>query len=205
MDKILIATPTMGTVDVRYARSLESLDRSGVETLTAFTENSLVYAARDELCRIAIEEKTDYLMFIDSDMVFPSGALQRLLADNVRMVSGLCFRRRPPYSPCIWKTVRLGIPSNDVEDYPDYPDDSVFPIGGCGMALCLVKTDVLKAVMEADGTCFQPMRGFGEDISFCLRAIKHGVQPWCDSRVKAGHVGTAIYGEESFRAWRARE
>ena len=42
--------------------------------------------------------------------------------------------------------------------------------------------------------------GFGEDLSFCLRARELGAEIWCDSTIKLGHVGTAVYDEDSYRA-----
>ena len=43
-----------------------------------------------------------------------------------------------------------------------------------------------------------PTAGFGEDLSFCMRARDAGVQIYCDSSIKLGHVGYKTYTEEEF-------
>ena len=44
---------------------------------------------------------------------------------------------------------------------------------------------------------FMPVGGFGEDLSFCLRAREAGLKLYCDSRVRCGHVGNVIFNEEN--------
>ena len=37
--------------------------------------------------------------------------------------------------------------------------------------------------------------GFGEDLSFCIRAQELGRKIYCDSRIKMGHVGLRVFEE----------
>lgn len=44
-------------------------------------------------------------MWLDSDMVFGADLLERML-DSIgdeEMLTALCFRRQPPYNPCIYE------------------------------------------------------------------------------------------------------
>ena len=50
-----------------------------------------------------------------------------------------------------------------------------------------------------------PQPGYGEDLSFCLRVRDSGTQIWCDSSVKCGHVGMAVYDENAYRALRGAQ
>ena len=86
--------------------------------------------------------------------------------------------------------------------YEDYPEDSVFPIAGCGFGGCLVSVDLIKRVKDEFGLPFSPILGFGEDLSFCLRATKLGVEMFCDSRVKLGHVGLGTITEDTYKQLR---
>ena len=49
-----------------------------------------------------------------------------------------------------------------------------------------------------------PQAGFGEDIAFCMRAKELGAELWCDSTIKCGHVGMAVYTEDTFSASRVQ-
>ena len=64
--------------------------------------------------------------------------------------------------------------------------------------ICVMMTmDAAKRVTGEFGLMpFMPTAGFGEDLSFCMRARKAGIKLWCDSRVKCGHIGTKIYTGE---------
>jgi len=73
MTKILIGTPAHdGRVDVWFANSLVNTIKlsmlKGIEVIPVYMAyDSLVQRARNDLVKLAIEEKFDYLIFIDSD------------------------------------------------------------------------------------------------------------------------------------------
>lgn len=209
--KILIAVPAMEQVQTKFVVSLEGLIRAGA-TSVAFSESSLVGVSRDQLAQQAIHNGFDYVLWIDSDMTFPDTALVDLLKDiqenksDIDIVTGLCFRRRPPYTPAIWKRLRMGIGEEKVtEDYNEYPKNELFEIDACGMAFCLMKTEVLSTVLNKDNNLFSHIPGYGEDLSLCIRAKRAGFRIWCDSRVKIGHIGQTVideyYYEKSRRAF----
>ena len=202
--KTMIAIPCMHTIDVGFAMSLEGLNRVGL-TSVAYNSGSLVYASREELCQKAFQSGVDYILWLDSDMVFPKDTLENLLKDmdECDIATGLCFRRKEPFTPAIWKKVRLGLTfgETEIEEYNDYPKDSLFDIDACGMACCLMKTEVARNVFDKYSTCFQRLRNFGEDISFCIRAKQLGFSIKCDSRVKIGHIGKVVIREEQFLAY----
>jgi hypothetical protein len=95
--KILIAVPCMDQVPAQFAQSLATLNRVG-ECLVAFQISSLIYTARDELAKKAIELEVDYVLWLDSDMVFGADTLQRLLNNRERgIITGLYYRRVSPF------------------------------------------------------------------------------------------------------------
>ena len=79
--------------------------------------------------------------------------------------------------------------------YYNYPKDQIFEISACGFGGVLMNVPMVKAIEEKYGLPFAPMLGFGEDISFCLRAQELGYKIWCDSRVKMGHIGLTTFTE----------
>lgn len=85
------------------------------------------------------------------------------------------------------------------EAYGDYPRDSLFPVAGCGFGAVMMTTELLRRLQAAYGLPFTPLPGFGEDLSFCLRVQELGAEVWCDSSIKLGHAGMAIYTEAEYR------
>lgn len=204
--KTLIALPCMDMVHTTFMKSLIGMERVG-ECRFSITCSSLVYDARNTLAKQAVTEGFDRMLWLDSDMDFDPDLLVRLSEDmdeGRELVSGLYFKRKAPVKPVIYKEV--GLYQSKVDEsvtpvalpYEDYPRDSIFPIAGCGFGGVLVSVDLVKRVGDKYGLPFSPIVGFGEDLSFCLRASELGAELWCDSRVKMGHVGLGTITEDTY-------
>lgn len=211
MKKIMIAVPCRDEMHTAFVQSLLGLKvPEGVQIRYGMVLNSLVYDARNSLSAQALKEQCDYILWLDSDMTFAPDLLERLLADDKDIVCGIFFRRRPPFSPCIYETLRAD------REYPErncykqmleYESDSLFEVEGCGMAAVLMKTDVLRDITLHEAIPgrpvappFVPLLGYGEDLSFCVRAREAGRSIWCDSRVKVGHLACVEINETAWRA-----
>lgn len=207
MKKILIGVPAMDMCSSYFTQSLAMLDRVE-DCAISFIIGSLVYDARNKICQAAIAGEFDYIFWLDSDMIFPSNTLEHMFTvceeENIDILTGLAFRRRAPYTPCIFKELDRDENGKIMfEGFDDYPDNKVFEVAGCGAACMLMKTDVLFDIAGADGNIwFNPEEGAGEDTAFCMRARKHGYKIFCDSRVKLGHVGVVPITEDTFKGTR---
>lgn len=203
MKKILIAIPSGDDLAAEFVQSLLALkpvDHVEIKIQTG----SLVYLSREILAAYAINNSFDYVLWLDTDMVFKPDLLERLIEDDVDMAAGLFFQRRPPCEPAIWKSIVYGEGENRYDEkFLDYPEGEMFEIDACGMAAVLVKGEVLRTVHERYLRTFEPISGYGEDISFCLRAKNCGFKIWCDSRIKVGHRGHTIVNEDAYKAFRA--
>lgn len=208
--KTLIALPCMDMVHTVFMKSLMGMNRVG-QTGFAFSCSSLVYDARNTLAKQAVTEGYDRVLWLDSDMDFEPDLLEKLSADmdeGRELVSGLYFKRKAPVKPVIYK--EMGMLKDEKGDgmtpvaisYEDYPQDSIFPIAGCGFGGCLVTVDLIKRVGDKFGLPFSPIMGFGEDLSFCIRATELGAELFCDSRVKMGHVGLGTITEETYLSFK---
>ena len=203
--KTLIAIPCLDQLDVNFVRSLTSLHRVGT-TYISFMTNSLVYDARNKLAQQAIDENADFILWFDSDMVFSESLMQDMFRsiEGRDFVTAVCHRRRPPFSPCIYKTIRMGIAGDNIsEEYIDYPTDAPFEIDACGFGAVLMRVDMLKTVLHKDNALFNPLSGYGEDISFCIRAKRAGYKLFCDPKVQVGHVARSIVTADTFKAYRS--
>lgn len=202
--KVFIVVPSFDTLPALFCQSLALLKRAG-DTQIAFEVGSLVYHARNNLARQVLKSDADWVLWLDSDMVFAPDTLQRMLKvcqdNDISFLTALCFRRKPPYTPCLFdrlEKVEKGASYTALLSVPE----GLFKVGGCGFAGVLMSTDVLLSVYNKfNGKMFDPMDGFGEDVSFCWRARQCGYDIWCDSSIEFGHVGNCIVTRGYFEAY----
>lgn len=195
--KILIGMPCMATIPVETIGCFNALDKpKGTELM--MVSQSLVYDSRNQICDRSIEGGFSHILFIDSDMTFPPDGLTKLLERDKDIVTGVYYARREPHFPVIYKRLcpRTLLQKQVAENQE--PLEGVFPIVGCGMGFCLIKTDVIKKInkkrfLKPITAPFEPMDGLGEDLSFCYRAKENGFEIWADNTFEVGHVGTKIY------------
>lgn len=202
--KILIGVPCTDYIDSRhYESAVRFALRNGgkYEMDVLVNSGALIYASRDYIAAMAVSTGADYVLWFDSDVTFDPDILDKLVADEKDCVTGLYFRRRPPYSPVIYSKIVLGMKNEKIsETYEDYPKNDIFEVDACGMGGCLTSTKMLKEIFDENGTCFMPYKAYGEDISFAIRARKLGYKVWCDSRIKMGHVAYNIVTEDTWKA-----
>jgi len=196
MLKVLVAIPCMDKMHSRFVQSLMMLKTSNnVDMDTKFCIDTLVYTARDDLVRIAIKDKCDYVLFLDSDMTFEPDTLIRLLSHKDDIVSALYFQRKPNYDPVAFDIVQdNGKTVKRIETI----DESYREVDAVGMGCCLIKTRVFIDCIQYTGACFNPTEHSGEDISFCMRARHCGYKIMLDQSIRCGHIGTYIYTEKDY-------
>lgn len=196
--KILIGIPCMDKIPIETIASLQALKKTD-DCEIQYVSNSLVYDARNQLAQEAMSRGFDYLLFIDSDMVFPADVLTRLIADKKDIVSGVYYARKGNHFPVIFSKVRPKtlFRKQIAEKFFTVPE-GIFEIKGCGMGMCLIKVSALRKIFDRYKEPFRPLKLLGEDLSFCYRATKRGFKIYADANVELGHVGTKIYGRKDY-------
>ena len=196
--KTLIAVPCMDTVDAYFARSLAQMARVG-DCVVEFEIGTLVNFARDRLAGKAISAGCDYILWLDSDMVFQEDLMVRLMADiqtgDRDFVTGIYHYRR--------RTEIHG--TAEQEQYLNYPRDRLFEVEACGFGGCLMRTRMIEPIMEKFSALFSPMDRCGEDMSFCARATSMGYKLWADPSIQMGHRGYMICDWQQWDAWQEHE
>ena len=192
--KILLGMPCMQTIPYKTVMSLlNTAKRGAVEPM--MVSGSLIYDSRDTIAAFAMEHDYDYVLYVDSDMVFTSEDVKKLLAHDADIVSGLYVTRHGEGQNVVYKQVitRRRFPYRAPKLIVDKAVTGYGPVAACGFGFCLIKIDVIKHMSKRYKSLFEPFKGVGEDIAFCLRARKCGYQIFTDRDVKLGHIGDTIY------------
>ena len=206
MRKILIAVPCLDQCPIQFAHSLATLTSYGIPDTKIsiwFNSGSLVYTSRNEIAKKALLDEADLVMWFDSDMVFNPDTLIRLLKhidDGADMVCGIYYRRTPPFTPTVFKTMEIDEKRQEAvwEEFEEIPNE-LFEVAGCGFGCVLMKTEIFVATFGKFGNMFAPIGNIGEDIAFCWRARKCGYKIMADPSIGLGHVGNTIITADFFR------
>ena len=203
--KTMIAIPCMDTVQTEFSQSLMRMKLVG-EVQHAFLACSLIYKSRNDLADMAIQSGADYVLWLDSDVVFKSTLMQELLDDmeGRDIVTGVYYMRRPPFRPVLWKTLQMGLVPQDnySENYDDYPKDDIFEVDGCGFGCVMMRASILQTIVDRHHDLDAPLPRYGEDLSFCIRAKSCGFKIHCDPKIQLGHKGSMIITDQTFEAYR---
>ena len=201
--KILVAIPCMDQVPAPFCNSLALLQKAGDCTLM-MKSGSLIYTSRNALATAAIHTEADLVFWLDSDMVFKPDVLLRMLKtlqeNNLDMLSGLYFRRVPPYSPVLFDQLEINGVEAKYSEFQSIPD-GLFEVGACGFGCVLMKTDVFFDVHAKFGNMFAPIGNNGEDVAFCWRARQCGYKIYCDPSIICGHVGYSVVDDQFFKVF----
>jgi hypothetical protein len=147
---------------------------------------------------MAIEENYTHVLFVDSDMVFNSDALEVLIHHDKDIISGSIFSRVEPIIPCFYSKLRLG-EGQEIICERGTLGEGVQEVEGVGTAFLLIKTEVFKDILEKYNTYpFQPISGYGEDLSFCVRARGCGYKIYIDHDLTIGHIGKKVYTKNDY-------
>jgi hypothetical protein len=173
-----------------------------------------VSAARNQLVDWLLASPAEWLLMVDTDMVWSADALDRLLehADPVRspVVGGLCFAREFATGR-IWPTL-YELEQTDGQSqflrFHSWAPDSLFPVDGTGAAFLLVHRTVFEQVAAKQFSpsypWFQETEGpagrISEDLTFCLRARDCGVPIAVHTGVQVGHVKEVVVTAQDYLA-----
>lgn len=200
--KLLIGIPSLDYMHTDFVKSLTALivrlKDDGVDFTVHIESGTLVYKARDSIASKAVNEGYTHVLWFDSDMVFTDDIFDALQFCGKDFVCGIFHARRKGYHSCLFKSLKL----NDLERFEEYPKEP-FEIAGCGFGCVLLSVEVLKAVFQRYKSCFLPLKYYGEDLAFCLRAKEVGYKIYADPTAVVGHVGHIIVYPEDHERWKA--
>ena len=198
--KLLIGIPSIDYQHTEFVKSLTGLimklKDDGIPFDIDIEAGTLVYLARNRIACKAINEGYSHVLWLDADMVFTPDVLDDLMFSGKPFVTGIAHSRRPGYASCLFSDLDI----NHLTRFEQYPSNT-FEVEGCGFACVLIETEILKAVQMESGSCFLPMKEYGEDLAFCIRAKRLGYKIYAEPGVRLGHVGHIVVYPEERERW----
>lgn len=171
--KILICTPSPGSVEATFAYDLGYMMR---ESGAAFVLSlgSQLSSLRSGLIKYAKDTGASHVLFVDSDMRFPSNTIVRLLARKKDMIGANCRVRTTKDE--VWTGRKVGD-----EFVSSVGKTGVEEVDTLGFGVTMLNMRIFEEVDEP--YFLMPWDGkqyVGEDIFFCLSIKKKGFKIWVD-------------------------
>lgn len=164
--------------------------------------STVIDRARNELVRDALKDGCDFILFIDSDIISPKGAIDKLIDMNVDIASGLYFAKGKPYLP----VARL-IKDGHHFFLEDFEYNKVIDVAGVGMGFCLIKAEVFKKIKypyfkfdwidDGNGGAYE----VAEDLFFCDQAKAAGYSIKLNTGIVLEHEGAPV-GPQHFNIYK---
>lgn len=194
MKKILIAIPTAKYIETQTFKSIYDLEKP-VDTIVDFQcfYGYRIDQVRNLICHYTLENKYDYVYFVDADMVLPSDTLIKLLNEDKDIIGGVYRQRNlDNVIPEVYFSLPNGGSRNaTVEELKMAPD--LFPVDSIGFGSVLVKRTVLET-MEYPHFFYQHSIDFkdtvSEDTYFCRKARAYGFETYCLKTFTLEHIGS---------------
>lgn len=157
--------------------------------------------ARNSLAMACLQNKFEWLFFLDSDVIPPHDAILRLMAHKQPIMSGLYFRRSPPHGVPVM--MRGG------QWITQFTPGSIVEADVVGAGCLLIHRTVLERLPPSDpnrGKLWfnwkvdqngvpgvEPGTAMSEDYTFCLECRRRlGLKILIDTSILCRHAG---YGE----------
>lgn len=187
----------IGVVTGEYARRADFYDyynllEKPAGCVVLFCHDRSPAHGRNLIIEQALLNDCTHVLFIDDDMAFDADSLNKLIADDKDIVSGLYLGRAYPHQPLIFDYADEE--GRCLYSYLEPDTPHLKKIVAAGFGFCLIKTSVFKRMekpwvrlgeLQSDEWC--------DDLGFFNRARLSGIDDiWCDTSVRCGHIGTVI-------------
>lgn len=165
---------------------------------------TLIFDQREKLAAEALKEGCDYIVFIDSDMRFPSDLIEVLLSRDVPIVGVNAVTRRHPVTPTAKVLTKEEVDGKTVYRWSNIDSrgkKGIEEVTSIGFGACMIKKEVFEALPRPwFDAGWGPTGVVGEDVHFCVKAGDHGFATHVDHELSMfiKHIGIHEYSWADF-------
>ncbi len=192
--KIIIGIPSGSTVQTNFAMSLVSLCNfaimMGIQVGVVNQQSAIIEVGRNKIVAQAKRMKADYLLCLDSDMVFPHTLLTDLIAHDKDVVCCDYARRKPPFD-----TILIGMNGKPLKH--GKKSKGLTEIMGSTSGCTLFKMEVFEKLVQPyyAVTWEDPTNSTSEDYYLSNKFARANIRMWCDMTLskRIGHIGARTH------------
>ena len=198
--KLAVLIPCRDTLHSAHALCLAEMVKlntmNNLDTHVVMEASTILLTQRERLATEARNIGAEYMLWLDSDIVFPATTALRLLAHKEPVVAANYVRRQLPAKGVAYETI------GDWENpLPFEPQDELAPVEGIGMGCMLVKTSILEELPQPwfeFGWTPESNDHLGEDMIFCQKMAQAGYTVKVDTQLsmEMRHLGTWAFGPD---------
>ena len=156
----------------------------------------LIARSRNLLLERFLKTDADYMLMADTDVVFTPSDVRLLLEARKPIVGALYFGilgGNPESTFPVALTKQDGV----VQSLDSVPD-GLTRVDAVGMGLTLIERRVVES-LDPHASLNRPFaemvyngRHHGEDVVFCLEAMKAGYETWLEPKARVGHIKSIV-------------
>jgi hypothetical protein len=198
--KLAVLIPCRDTLHSAHALALAELVKfntmNDIDTHVFMDASTILLTQRERLATEAVNLGADYMLWLDSDMVFPATTAVRLMKHNEPVVAANYVRRQKPYKGVAYETI------GDWQNPLSFDvQDELVPIEGIGMGCMLIKTGIFQELSKPwfDFQWSPESNDFlGEDMYLCQKINAAGYTIKVDTSLsqEMHHLGTYAFNAE---------
>lgn len=197
--KVCVCLPAQDMVHTTFFLSCTNMffysRNKGIDISVTQQNGCYLDLLRNQLVQAALKTNPDYILMVDTDMVFPPETIERLASFDKEIIGCNYVRRRPPFTP-------IAMTHED-------PNKILDPTTASGVGLASI---IPTGVMMIKASVFQKIkypwfenvwrrsdnRLVGEDVIFCAKAGEAKIPIYCDHDLSkfVRHSGQFDYGLE---------
>lgn len=209
--RVLIAISTAETVAFEVMQSIYELEiPEDVETTLKIIHAYNIADGRNNLVNYMLANGYDYILFVDNDVILPKNALIDLYNMQWYIATGTYPRKEiKTITNDVQYTTLYNHNERNLEVYcPTFmpvkclEKGKITPVDCCGLGCTLIRRDLFSKIEQpyfffahegnpssnnTDEYCI------GEDMYFCRKVLRSGIQIWAHGSVLCGHLGKFIY------------
>lgn len=199
-NKLAICIPCRDVLHSAHALSLVELTKfntmNNLDTHVFMDASTVLLTQRENLASMALNLDAEYILWLDSDVVFPATTAVRLISHNKDIVAANYVRRQFPAKGVAYK--KIGEWHNPLSfDISDTLEE----VEGIGMGCMLMKTEIFNKISKPwfEFTWAPESNDFlGEDMNLCKKIKEAGYSINVDTLLsrELRHLGTYAFSHK---------